>query len=181
MALLFTSCETKVGDSDYPEQKIYLPAAVVNRVYVIDQAYLDSGSTPTEGAPFQFVADYDNATFSIPLSVYRSGVTKDGDVNVSVWLDDTIIYQMYEEDILDENSVTILDMDLMQCTDHVRIRSGEDRAAFNVVIDLDYLLDQSRFKKKFAFAVTISSEDRKITEGYDTVVIVVDTQLFENL
>lgn len=181
LAILFSSCETRIVDSEYPDQKVYLPAAVSGTIYTIDEAYIDTGSTPTEGAPFQFVVDYDEATFTIPLSVYRSGLTNDGNVDVQVWFDDDIIDQMYIDKALDATEVEILDADLRACPDFVRIQSGTSYAPFGIVIDLDYLLDQSRFKKKFAFAVAIDTDDREVNRNFDHVVIVIDTQLFENL
>ena len=42
-------------------------------------------------------------------------------------------------------------------------------------------MDQARYGKKFAFAVAIETADRQVNEDLDKVVILIDTQLFENL
>lgn len=179
--LTLSSCDVRIVDAEYPSQTLYLPAAVSGPVFLIDKAYEDTGSTPTEGAPSRFVVDWDEFTFSVPLSVYRAGINNDGGVNVSIELDDNIIDDMFIEGDLDSKEVEILDMDLRDCPEKVYIEDGQSSARFNVVIDLAYLMDQSRFKKKFAFAVSIDSKDRALNPKSSKVVVVIDTKLFETL
>ncbi len=182
--LIFASCDTKVVDAEYPDQRVYLPAAAAtateNCIYTISQAHINPGSTPTEGSPYQFVINEEEGLFSIPLSVYRSGITNDGKVDVTVWFDEDHLGQMYLDGYL-SNDVEILDISFRRCPEAVRIRSGESLASFTIDLDLYYLMDQARYGKKFAFAVAIETADRQVNEDLDKVVILIDTQLFENL
>ena len=114
--LAVSSCDVKIVDAGYPSQKIYLPAAVESNIYTVDQANISTGSTPTTGNPYQFLIDYDEGTFTIPLSIYRSGINNDGAVNVDVWLDEELVYD------------TILDGGL---SDDVEVITGDILLEFN--------------------------------------------------
>lgn len=178
--LMLYSCGTKVADAEYPVQKIYLPAAVSSPVYLIDKAEENAGATPTEGAPYKFLIDYDEWTFSVPLSVYRSGVDSKGKVSVGVYMDDDIVYDLILAGELASN-MEIIPVDLRECTEKVVIPDGASSVSFNVVIDLDYLMDNMNRGRQLAFGVSIDTQDRELNEDYSRLVVVIDTSIFNNI
>ncbi|MCM1501818.1 MAG: hypothetical protein NC115_04020 [Bacteroidales bacterium] len=183
MALLLlaaVSCGTGVTDAVYPAQKIYLPAAVSSSIYLIDKAEESAGSTPTEGSTYRFLIDYDEYTFSIPLSVYRSGVDNHGNVAVDVYMDDDVVYDMILDGTLPEDT-DIIPIDLRECTERVIVKDGQAYAAFNVVIDLDYLMDRLNRHKELVFGVSINTDDREMNEEYCRLAIIIDTTIFDNI
>ncbi len=179
-ALTLSSCGIKVADAEYPAQKIYLPAAVSSAVYLIDKAEENAGFTPTEGAPYRFVIDYDEYTFSVPLSVYRSGVDNGGDVNVDIFMDDDAVYDLIISGDLDPDTETV-PVDLRECVEKVVIPDGCSGASFNVVIDLDYLMDSRMRGRLLAFGVSIDTQDRELNEDCSRLVVIIDTSIFDNI
>lgn len=178
VAVMLASCDTKVVDADYPAQKIYLPAAVQGQVYMIDKAEISTGSTPTPGSPYQFVIDYDEGTFTVPLSVYRSGIDNDGTVNVDVWLDEDLVYDLILSGDLSKDTEVLT---LCECPSRVQVPDGSDTAMINVVCDLYYLMDSAQKGKMLAFGISISTDDRELNEEYSSVVFVIDTTIFESI
>lgn len=177
-AMTASSCGTKVVDADYPSQKIYLPAAVQSNIYTVDQAQISTGSTPTPGSPYQFVIDYDEGTFTVPLSVYRSGINNNGDVNVNIWLDEELVYDAILDGSLSED-VEVISSDMCECPSSIRIEDGKSSALFNVVLDYYYLLD--RPDSQIAFGISIDTPDRELNEDASRVIILIDTSIFDEI
>lgn len=178
-ALLLGSCGVKIADAEYPEQMIYLPAAVQGTVYAIDSPEESAGFTPTEGAPYKFVVDYDEGTFSIPLSVCRSGINDNGSISVSVYMDDDLVDDLIISGELE--GVESLPADMRDCPLRVVIEDGKSNASFEVVADLYWLMDLPQRNKVFAFGVSIESHDRKVNESCSRVVVTIDTRIFDSL
>lgn len=178
VVMTFSSCDTEVVDADYPSQKIYLPASVNSQVYVIDEAKISTGSTPTPGAPYQFLIDEDAGTFTVPLSVYRSGVDNKGDVKVRIIFDNDLVYDNILSGEIDSDTEALL---LCECPESIIISDGDDSALFNVTCDLYYVRDAAKKGKNLAFGITITSDDREVQEGKGSVVFLIDTSLFDNL
>lgn len=178
--LILSSCGTKVADAEYPAQKIYLPAAVSSAVYLIDKAEENAGATPTEGSPYKFLIDYDEWTFSVPLSVYRSGVDNKGKVSVDIFMDDDIVYDLILAGEM-EQDMEIIPVDLRESAEKVVISDGASSALFNVVIDLDYLMDDMNRGRKLAFGVSIDTQDRELNEDCSKLVVIIDTSIFDNI
>ncbi len=176
--LLAASCDVKIVDADYPSQKIYLPAAVQSNIYTVDQAEISTGSTPTPGSPYQFLIDYDEGTFTVPMSVYRSGINNDGDVKVDIWFDEELVYDMILDGDLSDD-VEVITSDLCECPSSVVIPDGQSSAIFNVVLDYYYLLD--RPDRQMAFGISIDTEDRELNEDASRVVFVIDTSIFDSI
>lgn len=177
-AAMLASCATEVVDAGYPAQKIYLPAAVEGPVYMIDKAEISTGAVPTPGSPYQFLIDYDAATFTVPMSVYRSGVDNKGDVKVDIMLDEDRVYDLILSGDLSEDTVVL---PFCECPSSVTVQDGSSSALFNVVCDLDYLMDSAQRGKMIAFGVSISTDDRELNKDCSSVVFVIDTNLFDSL
>ncbi len=179
-AMSLVSCGVDVVGSDYPAEKIYLPAAVTSQVYVIDSAEENAGYTPTEGAPYRFLIDYDEYTFSVPLAVYRSGTGNDGAVSVDVYMDDDVVYDLILSGDLAEDT-EILPVDLRECPGRVVIQDGRSCSAFNVVIDLEYLMDRHQRGRRLAFGISVDTHDRELNEECCRLAIIIDTTIFDNI
>ena len=178
--LAVSSCDVKIVDAGYPSQKIYLPAAVESNIYTVDQANISTGSTPTTGNPYQFLIDYDEGTFTIPLSIYRSGINNDGAVNVDVWLDEELVYDTILDGGLSRDVEVITgDILLEDVPSKVVIPDGQSSALFNVVLDYYYLLD--RPDRQMAFGISIDTDDRELNEEASRLIVVIDTSIFDEL
>ena len=178
-ALILGSCGVKLAEAEYPEQIIYLPAAVQGTVYAIDSPEESAGFTPTEGAPYKFVVDYDEGTFSIPLSVCRSGINDNGRISVSIYPDDDFVYDLILDGTLE--GVEILPSDMVECPVRVVIEDGKPNGKFEVAADLYWLMDRPQRNKIFAFGIAIESGDRKVNESYSRVAVTIDTKIFDSL
>lgn len=174
------SCGVKVADADYPAQKIYLPAAAQSQIYLIDKAEESSGETPTEGTPYRFLIDYDEYIFSVPLSVYRSGVDCRGDVNVDIYMDDDVVYDLMISGEIDDD-MEIIPSDLRDCVEMTVIPDGRSVAMFNVSIDLDYLMDSRHRGTRLVFGVSIGTDDRELNEDCSRLAVIIDTSIFDNI
>lgn len=179
-AMAVCSCGVRIADADYPAQKIYLPAAVSSGIYLIDKAEESSGSVPGGGAPYRFLIDYDEWTFSIPLSVYRSGADSKGDVHVDIYMDDDAVYDLILSGEIDED-IDILPMDLRECPERVVIQDGSLSAPFGVVMDLDFLLDGPQRGKRLAFGISIGTPDRELNVECSRLAVIIDTSVFDNI
>ena len=178
--LAVASCDVKIVNADYPSQKIYLPAAVESNIYTVDQANISTGSTPTPGNPYQFLIDYDEGTFTIPLSVYRSGINNDGAVNVDVWFDEELVYDaILNGELADDVEVITSDILLEDVPGNVVVQDGQSSAMFNVVLDYYYLLD--RPDSQLAFGISIDCDDRELNEDASRLIVVIDTSIFNEL
>ena len=177
-AVTFSACGTDVVDADYPRQKIYLPASVNSQIYTIDKAKISTGSTPTPGAPYQFLIDEEAETFTVPLSVYRSGVNNKGSVKVRIIFDNDLVYDHILSGDLDPSIEALL---LCDYPETIKIQDGDASALVNVICDLCYIRDAAKKGKKLAFGISIASDDRDVQEGKGSVVFVIDTALFDYL
>ena len=72
-AIMMVSCEyqTDVRPATYPDQLIYMPAAVSGN-FVINDIAKRIGDPTVPGQPFRYVVDTVARKFNVPLAVYRS-------------------------------------------------------------------------------------------------------------
>lgn len=178
IVLFLQSCEYKeIADAYYPQQKIYLTTASYG-VYDVD--------TPpaSENEAYRFKLDFENGKFIIPLSVSRGGMDKGGEVLVNVSVQNDTITKMVEAETLkyvDEGGnvreVKVLPAGKYTLPSGVVIPSGEDTGKFTLDVDFDFL--ESNINELFAVAIHIDSQDREVSKGLSTTVVVIDTKFME--
>lgn len=176
--LFLYSCEYKeIADADYPQQKIYLTTASYG-VY-------DVNTPPaSENEAYRFKLDFENGKFIIPLSVSRGGMDKGGEVCVNIFVQNDTIAKMVEAETLkyaDESGnvreVKVLPEGKYTLPSGVSIPSGEDTGKFTLDVDFDFL--ESNINELFAIAIHIDSQDREVSKGLNTTVVVIDTKFME--
>lgn len=168
--LTFSACETgtPIRDADYPEQVIYLPAAV-GGWFEINDIDRRIGDPPFPGNPFRYVVDLENRQFIVPLGVYRAGVDNIGAFTVDIAANnDTISDIIAAGDTL----ITLLPSGQYTLVNSVNMLNGEELAKFDLVIDLDFLRDNFP-TEVFALGVSISSPDRETNPDLSTAIIVI--------
>jgi hypothetical protein len=177
--LLFQSCQyEEFVPMDYPEELIYLPAAIVahettNGIYLIDALPEKTLTGITPGNAYRYRIDEDKNLFDIPLAVFRSGITAGDAFPVAIAVANDTINRLIENRILED--VKLLPAETYQVVSEVMMPKGKDMVSFDILIDLDYLKNQA--PQKYALAIRISSTKRKTNPLYDTVVILIDTQI----
>ena len=173
--LVFVSCEyQEYADTNYTEQKIYLPIAALDEFYTIETVPTPTVAVPTPGTTSRFKVDVEENKFIVPLSVFRSGITNKGKVSVDIKANTDTINQLIALDLLKDTE--LLPADKYSLDSSVDVQDGKDIASFNLTLDLQFLR-QNAPSKKYAIGVSISSKDRKATEQYATAIIVVDTKI----
>jgi len=171
-----SSCATKIVDADYPSQTIYITAAANGSVYTIDKVDTHIAQTPTPGATYRFLIDWDKATFTVPLSVYRAGIDTKGTIKVNLIEDSSIIDDMLIAGTLDE-SVEVVNKAFLEFPESVTIEEGSNLGKFNAVYDLTYLMANPGKKMAYAFRIECSS---KINEKLSYLVVLIDTKVFDD-
>ncbi len=172
---LLSSCAYKtIADASYPPQKIYLPIAVQGTVYTVDSTPEHTSNTPTQGATFLYVID--GETFSVPLSVYRSGINNDGDVRVNIEFRKETLDSLIARGELSE--VTPLEREQCSFPACVTIPDGSESAPFSLSIPLSLIRDAAA-GSKIAAGIGISSPDREVNSKYDDIAVVIDHCIFE--
>jgi len=176
IALTVSSCDftTPIRDAEYPDQLIYLPAAVQGP-FAIDDVAKRIGDAPVEGSTFRYVVDNDSREFIVPLGVYRSGINNAGAFSVDIEPNsDTITDLIAAGDTV----ITILPESEFTLDNAVDMPNGEELAKFDLVVDLDFLLDNHP-TGVYAIGVSISSPDRETSPGLGTAVIIIYTSMLK--
>ena len=172
----FSACEfdTSLRDADYPDQMIYLPAAVGGN-FEIDDIARRIGDVPIPGNPYRYVVDLENRQFVVPLGVYRAGVDNIGDFSVDIAANnDTINDLIAEGDTL----ISLLPSSEYNMVNSVDMAHGEELAKFDLLIDLDFLLDKYP-TDIYALGVSISSTDRETNPELSTAIIMIHTAIMK--
>ncbi len=175
---LFAGCATKIVDSRYPEQKLYLPAAARGDVYVIESVDTHVAQTPTPGATFTFTIDWAEGIFRVPLSLYRAGISNDGDVSAIIVNADDKVTGYINDGTLPADT-KLLNEAFYTMPGTVTVADGSSSAIFNIDFDLDYLLMNAP-KNKFAIGLAVRSGDAAVNESLSTLVILVNTKVFDD-
>jgi hypothetical protein len=178
VATILVSCEYQTyQDAPYPDQLIYMPAAVFNN-YLIDAVPAHVGVVPTPGYTYRFSVDTAARKFNIPLGVYRSGINNDGAFNVDIAINtDTITKLLAIPGKLPVGTI-LLPSDKYSIPASVVMKDGGELAKFELAVDLDLLLGAYP-AGKYAIAVTISSSARKSNPKLATTIIVIDTKIMK--
>ncbi len=176
MVLTFSACEpeTPIRDADYPDQLIYLPAAVGGWFEINDISRI-IGETPVPGSAFRYAVDLTNRKFIVPLGIYRAGVTNDGVFTVNIAANiDTINGIIAAGDTL----ITLLPSSQYTLVNSVNMQDGEELAKFDLIIDLDFLRNNYP-TGVYALGVSISSPDRATNPELGTAIVVIHTKIIK--
>lgn len=174
IVLTLSACEfvTPLRDADYPEQVIYLPAAV-NGWFEIANIARRIGDTPVEGNAYRYVVDLDSREFIVPLGVYRAGVDNAGAFMVDIAVNNDTINDIIAAG---DTIITLLPSTEYTIVNSVEMPDGEELAKFDLVVDMDYLRDNYP-DEVFALAITISSPDRETNPDISTAIVVIHTKI----
>ncbi len=169
-SLLFTSCKKDqvVQDANYPAQQIYLPSAVENNspagVYNIN-------ALAVPGQSFRYVVDVANNKLSIPLGVYRSGVSVSGAIPVNIAINTDTVNTLITKGSLPVGT-ELLPNDKYTFTPTITIADNQGVEKFSLdLTDLNFLLANAT--KKYAIALGVSSP-QVATSKLGTTVILLD-------
>lgn len=164
--VLLASCKKyqDVRDAAYPDQTVYLPAAVtgisVNGIYSINAVALP-------GYTYRYVADIPNKKLNIPLSVYRAGVNNKGSVTASVSANTDTVSKFIAAGKFP--AVTeLLPADKYNLSGSITIPDGQGNGDFVLSVDLNFLLANPT--KKYAIGIALASSSK--APGASSVVIV---------
>ena len=176
IVLTISACETgtPIRDADYPEQVIYLPAAVGGWFEINDIARR-IGDPPFPGNPSRYVVDLENRQFIVPLGVYRAGIDNIGAFTVNVAANNDTINDIIAAG---DTIITLLPSNQYTMDNSVSMLNGEELAKFELVIDLDFLRDNYP-TGVYALGVSISSTDRDTNPDLSTAIVVIHTAIIK--
>jgi hypothetical protein len=158
---------------EYPGQLIYLPSAIDNNQFIINDLNRIRGQHPVEGNPYRYEVDVEKNEFRVPLSVYRSGINNKGSFVIDIITNNKIISKINEDR---EDPYVTIPHDKYSLVDRVEMKDGDELARFNLVIDLDYLL--SCYPDKIlSVGIEISSEERETNPELSKTAIVIDSKI----
>jgi hypothetical protein len=170
-ACLFSCHYQDIEDAPYPEQTIYMPAAV-RGIYDIS-VEVDTYGVPTPGSPSRFTIDEANSELVVPLSVYRAGVNNEGVFSVGIEAKTDTIATLISSGVL--AGAELLPSAEYTFPSSISVQSGSELGTFNLSIDLNFL--RSNPGKLFAIAVEISSAERRLNNTYKRTVVLIDSDL----
>lgn len=160
---LFSSCRyDELAPATYPQQIIYMPTAK-NGLYTI-------ASIPVAGTTYRFTIDQTGKKVSIPLGVYRGGVSTDGDVPVTITASADTVTKLISTSAL--AGTAALPAGKFEVPTSVTIPNGLESASFNLSIDLDYL--RANPTQKLALGVSIASDRTTVNPLLKTTIISFD-------
>ncbi|WP_375444757.1 PKD domain-containing protein [uncultured Fibrella sp.] len=166
--LLLSSCKYEdIVKADYPQQILYMPAAK-NGVFSI-------ASIVTSGA-YRFTVNSAEKKVIIPLSVYRGGVSNDGDLTVNITANADTVSKLISSSAL--VGTTLLPADKSVLPGTVTIAGGSYVTPFDLKIDLDYLRSIPA-GQKLALAVTIASSQVPVNPVLKTTLITFDPAILK--
>jgi len=172
--MTFSACEfdTPLRDAEYPDQVIYLPAAVGGWFEINDVARR-IGDPPYPGNPYRYIVDLENRNFVVPLGVYRAGIDNIGKFSVNIEANtDTINDLIAAGDTI----ITLLPLSEFTMDNSVDMAEGEELAKFELIVDLDFLLSNYP-DSVYALGVSISSPDRETNPDLSTAIVVIHTRI----
>ena len=171
---LLTSCKyQEIADAPYPDQVIYMPAAV-RGIYDIS-VVVDTYNNPTPGSPTRYSIDSTGNKVIVPLAVYRAGVSNDGTFSVNIAINPDTVGTLITDGTL--NGVELLPANQYNIPSSIVVNAGKESASFDLDIKLDFL--QANIGKVYAVAVEISSSERAVNPLYKTTIVLINTSILE--
>ena len=178
-SILILSCESEtiVRNADYPAQSVYLPAAIKDGRFIINDITRKKGEQPIKGYLYRYIVDEASNKFIVPLYVYRAGVDNKGSFTVGVSVaNDTL--SILNKGKAPEEQLIALPEDKYSIENSVDVMDGQESSRFSLAVDLDFLM-KNYPDKLFATTVKISCADRKVSSGLGTVIVVIDTKIMK--
>lgn len=177
--ILIPACEyQEIGDTDdWPEQKIYMPAAYYN-IFKIDAVPAAVGYSPTPGYPTRFKVDTVARKFNVLLGVYRSGKDNAGTFTVDIAVNTDTINALLAIAGKFPAGTVLLTPEKYTVPASVEMVDGEYLAKFDLAINLDTLLNKYP-TGKYALAVSVSSTARESNPTLATTIILIDTKIMK--
>jgi len=169
IVIAFVSCKkyNNIGDAPYPEQSVYMPAAIegnsIGGIYRIS-------SVAVLGQGFRYVADVPGKKLNIPLAAYRSGVNNRGSVPVSVSANTDTISKLIVAGKLPAGT-ELLPADKYTLTGNIIIADGKGYEDIILSVNQDFLL--ANLTKKFAIAVAVAIT-QKVPGRFATTIVFID-------
>lgn len=176
-AFLLFSCKKQnlYRDANYPDQVIYMPAAV-NGIFIINSIPQRIGNVPTTGMAYQFTIDSGKNMFIVPFGVFRGGVNTKGSANVAISVNtDTITKMINGGNFTGASSgAELLPADKYSIESSVNLPDGAELATFKLSVDLSFL--RANRGKIYALGISISSKEIKSNPKLNTTILVIDTK-----
>lgn len=170
---LWSSCDYReIGEVDYGNQKIYIPAASVAASSGGFLGLFNVSQLAVPDRSFRYVVDLPNRKLNIPLSVLRSGAILSGNVDVNIAIKTDTINTLINSGVLKNTNTDLLPANKFTVEPMVTIADSKNTAAFTLSVNLDYLL--SNITRKQAIALNVSSEKIAATVPFNTAVIYID-------
>jgi uncharacterized membrane protein len=187
--IAFVSCEYKeIADADYPDSKLYLPAAVTG-IYKIENLTKENPTVPTPGSTYRYVINTEANVFEIPLAVYRSGLNRDKAFTVRIAANTDTIQALIDAGTLEETA--IIPSNAYNLEETVVIAGGSSVSSFTLSLDLDYIKSQvtedrrkkgnasTYFSTKYAAGISIACDyPEAINPALNTVIVCLDIKIF---
>jgi hypothetical protein len=182
VVMLTGSCKYKViaDDPYWPDQLIYMPAAVYNN-FTIDATPAAIGVDPTPGYPTRFLVDTVARKFNVLLGVYRSGKDNKGSFSVDIAVNTDTITKLQAIVGKLPAGTLLLTSDKYSIPTSVDVKDGSDIGKFELSIDLDFLRANyiATTGQTYALAVGVSSTARKTNPKLATTIIVINTKIMK--
>lgn len=170
--LTFISCHYQdIEDAAFPDQTIYMPAAV-RGIYDISKV-TDTYGVPTPGGPSRFAIDENNNQLNVPLGVYRAGVNNEGAFTVNIEAKTDTVGLLISAGTL--SGAELLPSSEYTLPPSIVVNSGSESGNFDLSVDLSFLRNNP--DKIYAIAVEISSSERRLNSLYKRTVVLIDTKI----
>ncbi len=154
-------------DADFPEQTVYMPAAVsgnsVNGVYNVNQVAVP-------GRTFRYVADVTGQKLNVPLSVYRAGANTSGSIPVNIIANTDTVNILIADGRLPLGT-QLLPTAQFTVDPSVTLEDGEGEKGFNLSLNLPFLL--SNLATKYAIGVSINPQGKE-QGAFSTTIVLID-------
>lgn len=157
------SCSYKdIVEANYPDQKVYFPAARDGRFIV--------NSIAAPGKPYRYEVDLAAGRFIIPLSVYRGAVEKKGAIDVNIQIDNDTINDLITDGTL--LNTELLPANRYSVASTVQIANDQDYTPFSISIDMDYLVASA--SKQKALCLRLSGSNVSTNPALDELIVILD-------
>lgn len=167
LSMLVGACQYKnLADAVYPDQLVYMPAAV--------GGFYDVSTVPSIIASARYSVDLGAKKFNIPLAIVRSGVNNSGDFSATITANTDTLGLLIAANKLVAEALPTANYTLPTS---IKGESGKDNAPFTLSLDLDYLRNNAT--KKFAVAVRLKDAQPALNVGLSTAIVTIDAKILK--